>query len=596
MQNRRLELIRSYMSDKQLSAFIVPSNDTHFGEYIQDHYKCIEWLSGFNGSAGTVVVTMESAALWTDSRYFVQADEQISDSEIELKKMKMPGTESIEKWLTVRLPPNSKVGIDSGLFSVAEYHSLKEQLLPLELTMCDDPFAQIWSDRPEVYSNEIHYYDTRYSGESTSSKHRRVIDAIDYKGNFIYMVSSCDDIAWLCNIRGSDVEFNTLAMAYAAITKDAVTLFVNKSVVSKELARQLSSQGVVIQDYDQFAGYMSAYPKEFVRMASRDKISIRNYTASIKNGASFISDKLRGGVIANLKARKNNTEIEGFKKAMLLDSVAWIKLWMYLEETMKDERIVLTEWDVACKIQSFRALSKDYRGESFCPIVAFGKNGALPHYEPSSKESDVIGKEGILLIDTGGQYIFGTTDTTRTFALGEPSQEQKRDYTLVLKGMINLSMAKFPKGTRGASLDVLARGPICSAAKIYLHGTGHGIGHYLCVHEGPQSIRMEENPVVLEPGMVISNEPAVYEAGSYGIRIENTILCKEWTESKYGMFYQFETLNLIPIDTRPVIKELLGKEATDWLNDYHSAVYERISPLLDEQEKGWLAAKTANID
>jgi len=584
------------MSDNHLSAFIVPSNDTHFGEYIQDHYKCLEWLSGFNGSAGTVVVTIEEAALWTDSRYFVQADKQLSGSGIQLKKMKMPGTESVERWLTDRLPANSKVGIDAGLFSVADYHSLKEQLLPLELTLCDDPFVQIWSDRPAVYSNEIIHYDTKYSGETTSSKHRRVVDAIGYNGNFIYMVSSCDDIAWLCNIRGSDVEFNTLAMSYAAITKDAVILFVGRDAVSGELENILNSQGVEVKDYDQFASFMLAYPKDYVRIASRDKISIRNYSASVKNGASFVSDKLRGGVIANLKTRKNKTEIEGFRKAMLLDSVSWIKLWMYLEESMKGSDNVITEWEVACKIKSFRAMSEHYMGESFCPIVAFGKNGALPHYEPSASESDVIGKEGILLIDTGGQYIFGTTDTTRTFALGEPTREQMRDYTLVLKGMINLSMAKFPKGTRGASLDVLARGPICSAAKIYLHGTGHGIGHYLCVHEGPQSIRMEENPVILETGMVISNEPAVYEAGSYGIRIENTILCTEWTESKYGVFYQFEALNLIPIDKRPIIKELLGKEATDWLNDYHSAVYEKISPLLDEQEKIWLAAMTANID
>ncbi len=583
------------MSDNQLSAFIVPSNDTHFGEYIQDHYKCLEWLSGFNGSAGTVVVTLDDAALWTDSRYFVQAEKQLSGSGIELKKMKMSGTESVERWLTDRLPANSKVGIDAGLFSVAEYHSLKEQLLPLELTMCDDPFAQIWSDRPATCSNEIKYYDTKYSGEPTSSKHRRVIDTIDYKGNFIYMVSSCDDIAWLCNIRGSDVEFNTLAMSYAAVTKDAVILFVNRNAVSEELERLLNSQGVEIQDYDQFASFMSAYPKDYVRIASRDKLSVKHYAASVKNGASFVSDKLRGGVIANLKARKNDTEIEGFRKAMLLDSVAWIKLWIYLEDALKDKNTTLTEWDVACKIKSFRELSDHYRGESFCPIVAFGKNGALPHYEPSSNEHDVIGKEGILLIDTGGQYIFGTTDTTRTFALGEPTQEQKMDYTLVLKGMINLSMAKFPKGTRGASLDVLARGPICSAAKIYLHGTGHGIGHYLCVHEGPQSIRMEENPVVLETGMVISNEPAVYEAGSYGIRIENTILCTEWTESKYGVFYQFETLNYIPVDKRPIIKEVLGKEATDWLNSYHAAVYKKISPLLDEKERVWLADKTADI-
>ncbi|MEN6619902.1 MAG: aminopeptidase P family protein [Rikenellaceae bacterium] len=596
MKNKRLELIRDYMSENFLSAFIVPSNDTHFGEYIQDHYKCLEWLSGFNGSAGTLVVTLEEAALWTDSRYFVQAEKQLDSSNIELKKMKMPGTESIDKWLTMRLNENSRVGVDAGLFSMAEFQSLKEQLLPLELVMSSDPFTGIWEERPAVYSNEIKYLDIKYSGETIISKHKRMIEAIDSKDNFIYLLSACDDIAWLCNIRGSDVEYNPLPLAYAAVTKDLITLFVNKSVVSAGLATILKSQGVEIEDYDNFASYISAYPKEYIRMASRDRISIKYYVASLKNGAGFVADKQRSGVIANLKSKKNNTEIEGFKKAMLLDSVSWIKLWMYLEDNIIYDNKLLTEWEVACKIQSLRAQTEDYRGESFCPIVAFGKNGALPHYEPSEKMSDTIGREGILLIDTGGQYIFGTTDTTRTFVLGQPTQEQKRDYTLVLKGMVNLSMAKFPKGTRGASLDVLARGPVCSEAKIYLHGTGHGIGHYLCVHEGPQSVRMEENPVVLEPGMVLSNEPAVYEADSYGIRIENTILCKEWTESKYGVFYQFETLTMVPIDTKPIDKELLGKEAIKWLNDYHSDVYQKLSPWLNEQEKKWLAIKTADIN
>jgi len=583
------------MSDRSLSAFIVPSSDPHFGEYIQEHYKCMEWLSGFNGSAGTLVVTLKNAALWTDSRYFVQAENQLQGSGIELKKLKIPGTESIDKWLTDKLEKGSKVGVDANLFSLAEFNSLKEQLFPLELVMCGDPFEIVWKERPSLYSKEITYLDEEYSGESIASKHKRVLNAIDYKGDFIYLVSVCDDIAWLCNIRGSDIEFNPLALSYVAITKQSITLFAKKSAISAQILEKLKSGGVRVEDYNGFTDFISIYSKESVRIASREKISVKNAAAAQKNGATFIADRQRGGVIANLKSIKNSTEIEGFKRAMLLDSIAWIKMWIFLDGNLINGKSTLTEWDVAAKLISFRSECKDYIGESFGPISAFGKNGALPHYEPSERASDIIGREGFLLVDTGGQYTFGTTDTTRTFALGNLTQEQKRDYTLVLKGMINLSMAKFPKGTRGASLDVLARGPICSAAKIYLHGTGHGIGHRLCVHEGPQSIRMEENPVTLEPGMVISNEPAVYENGSYGIRIENTILCKEWTESQYGTFYQFETLTLIPIDTKPVDKEILGKEAIEWLNEYHSTVYEKLAPYLSEPEKKWLAVKTADI-
>lgn len=596
MKNRKLELFRAYMSERSLSAFIIPSSDPHFGEYIQDHFKCMEWLSGFNGSAGTLVVTLKEAALWTDSRYFVQAGNQLQGSGIELMKLKIPGTESVEAWLTDRLEHGSKVCVDANLFSLAEFNSLKEQLFPLELIMCQDPFELVWEGRDALYSNEVIYLDEKYSGETVTSKHKRTVEAIGYKGDFLYLVSVCDDIAWLCNIRGNDIEFNPLVLSYAAITRESIFLFVKKSAIPANVMERLKSQGVKVEDYNNFTDFISTYSKESVRIAPRDKISVRNAAAAQKNGAVFIADRQKGGVIANLKAVKNNVEIEGFKKAMLLDSVAWIKLWIWLDENLINGKQALSEWDVVTKLISLRKESKDYVGESFGPISAFGKNAALPHYEPSERTAGTIGRDGFLLVDTGGHYTFGTTDTTRTFALGKLTSEQRRDYTLVLRGMINLSMARFLKGTRGASLDVLARGPVCSAAKIYLHGTGHGIGHRLCVHEGPQSIRMEENPVALEPGMIMSNEPAVYENGSYGIRIENTILCREWAVSQYGEFYQFETLNLIPIDKKPIEKELLGKEAIEWLNQYHSSVYRKISPYLSETERLWLAVKTADLD
>jgi Xaa-Pro aminopeptidase len=584
------------MVNNSLDAFIIPANDNHFGEYIQSYYKCVEWLSGFDGSAATLVVTLQNAALWTDSRYFVQAEEQLNGSGIELKKLKMAGTESVAEWLQNILIINSKVGVDSDLFSVLEFESLKKQLEPLELVMGEDPFIYIWKEREPIYFNNIIYLKEEYSGESVLSKHKRIVDAIDRPDNFIYLVSVCDDIAWLCNIRGTDVDYNPLPLCYATITRETITLFVNRSSLTAEVSEILKSNEVIIEDYKNFARFISDYPVDSVRIASKGRISIKNFIHSVNSGGGFIADEVRGGVIAATKAVKNDIEIDGFKKAMLLDSVAWVKLGKFIDENLFEGDKIYSEWELAQKMISFRALSKDYLGESFCPIVAFGKNGALPHYEPSEDNCDNIGTDGLLLVDTGGQYSFGTTDSTRVFPLGKLTHEQKRDYTLVLKGMINLSMAKFPKGTRGASLDVLARGPICSAGKLYLHGTGHGIGHHLCVHEGPQSIRMEENPVVLQPGMITSNEPAVYEQGEYGIRIENTILCKEWTETKYGQFYEFDTLNFIPIDTLAIEKKLLGKEALDWLNDYHAKVFAKVSPFLDEGEREWLAVKTAYLN
>jgi Xaa-Pro aminopeptidase len=595
MQNNRLEQLREYMREMALSAFIIPSNDTHFGEYIQDYFMCRGWISGFDGSAGTVVVTLKEAALWTDSRYFIQAENQISGTGIVLKKLKMPGTESVETWLSAKLENNQSVGIDSSLFSVMEYNLLKQSLPSLNIKLCNDPFEIVWKERPKLRFNKISYLGEEITGESIASKHKRVVQALGIQEDFIYLVSLCDDIAWLCNIRGNDMLYNPVPLSYAALTKDNIHLFVSGSAMTAQDIKALEKEGVILHDYNSFNSFISDYPCDVVRIASQDKISVRNYNSAVKSGTRFIPDLTRGGVIAGLKALKNDVEAEGFRRAMINDGVAWVKLLVYIEKELKKENIHLTEKAVADKFAKFRAECPDYRGESFAPIVAFGKNAALPHYS-ISEEPVYITKSGFLLMDTGGQYEYGTTDSTRTIPLGPLTQEQKTDYTQVLKGMIALSMAKFPKGTRGSQLDILARGPVCSVAKLYLHGTGHGIGHRLCVHEGPQSIRMEENPVTIEPGMVISNEPAIYEEGDYGIRIENTILCKEWVENKYGKFYQFETLSFIPIDTTAVESGMFGREYKEWLNNYNSLVYEKLSPCLSIEEKKWLADKTAGLN
>lgn len=592
----KLELLRKAMIEKEISALVVPSGDPHFGEYIQAHYKCVEWLSGFNGSAGTIAVTLKDAALWTDSRFFVQAEAQLSGSGIELMKMKIPGTEGIDTWIKKRLKMGERVGVVKELLSLSDFNMLQKDLMPLELVEIDDIFQTVWKSRPVVESYTINVLDDVYAGESVSTKHARVVAEIGEEGDFLYIISSCDDIAWLFNIRGTDIEFNPVPLAYAALTRSSMTLFIKNGTLSDELNLHLKKEKVRVMDYDEFDTFISTYPAASIRIASKDKISLNKYNISLSGGASFSPDTKRGGVIANLKAIKNETEISGFRKAMILDGVAWVKYLRFIEERIKESDNPLGEWEAAAKIALLRAESDLYMGESFAPIVAFGANAALPHYEPSEAVHSIVGSDNFLLTDTGGQYICGTTDTTRTIAIGEITEEQKRDYTLVLSGMINLAMARFPSGTRGAQLDILARGPVFSAAKMYMHGTGHGVGHYLCVHEGPQSIRMEENPVVLKPGMITSDEPAIYEEGRYGIRCENLILCKEWCKNKFATFYEFETLTLVPFDTKPIIRELFGKERITWLNEYHRRVFRELSPYLKSDDREWLKLKTADID
>ncbi|HON54644.1 MAG TPA: aminopeptidase P family N-terminal domain-containing protein, partial [Bacteroidales bacterium] len=479
MATYKLDLLRKAMKEQNVSAIIVPMADPHFGEYTQEHYKCIKWLSGFDGSAGTIVVTMKDAALWTDSRYFLQATIQLANSGIELQRLKMPGTESIEVWLKGRLQARERVGVVKDLFSFSEFSSLKSELVPLDLIEIEDIFQNIWKSRPAVEFYSIDQLDDIYAGESISSKHSRVVEEIREEGDFIYILSTCDDIAWLFNIRGKDIKYNPVPFSYAAITREQLYLFVKNGTVCEELYKKLTNEGVSIREYDDFEQFLLNYSANAVRIAPPDKISLRKYTISLLSGATFKSDTLRGGIVANLKAVKNPTEINGFRKAMILDGVAWVKYLRYIEKRLQDVDNPLGEWEAAGMIGRFRAESDLYVGESFAPIVAFGHNAALPHYEPSEEIQSIIAKDNFLLTDTGGQYICGTTDTTRTIAIGEITEEQKRDYTLVLAGMIDLAMAKFPTGTRGAQLDILARGKVFSVGKIYLHGTGHGVGHYL---------------------------------------------------------------------------------------------------------------------
>jgi len=591
--SQRMDRMRRYLAYKGLSAFIVPSNCEHFGEYVQEHFKAREWMSGFTGSAGMLVITATDAALWTDSRYFVQAAKELEGSGIKLMKIKMPQTPSVAQWLKENT--TGKVGVNAKLFSVTDFAALSNELEPLELIAGEDPFAlpeyNIWPSRQPEQFGRIELRGYEVTGELVKSKYNRLVKELEqmcgYRERFAYIVTTCDDIAWLCNIRGRDVEYNPVVESYAVVDERGINLFCNTQNSPSAITGLLKKAGIKVYNYSEFEGFISNIPKDAVRIYLPGTISQSDYLNISGKGAICIPDTSRGGIIANMKSVKNDTELNGFRRAFMFDGIAWCKLLKYIYDAVENGK-TLDEYSVGEKLVELREECPDYRGESFEPIIAFGASAALPHYSATVKCSNLIGKNNFLLMDTGAQYTFGTTDTTRTIAIGELDEEQKLYYTLVLKGMIDLSMAKFPTGTRGSQLDILARGPLFNHAAMYYHGTGHGIGHNLCVHEGPQGIRMEENPVTIKAGMVISNEPAIYFEGRWGIRTENVICAKNHVKNEFGQFLRFETFTLVPIDTAPVIYELLNKEEIEWLKDYNTAVYNSLSPYLEESERAWL--------
>ncbi|MBO5764380.1 MAG: aminopeptidase P family protein [Bacteroidales bacterium] len=590
-RTKALGMLRQKLSEMGVSAVIIPTNDPHFGEYTQNYYKIREWLSGFDGSAGTLVVTEKSAALWTDSRYFIQAQEQLKGSDIRLMKLKMPQTPAIWEWILNQYPDGGKVAIDRALFSYSEYEKLQQELKPCTVELVDDLFADIWENRPTLVFNPIISLDVKYAGESAKSKFNRVVEALNIKEQmFVYIVSACDQVAWLCNIRGTDIDYNPVPQSYAVVTNTAVHLFVDLNSVGDELNKHLTSQGIELHPYSSFTQTLQQIPASTLRICSKGSVTVRDYNALDIPGATFIEDPTLGGTINYFKAIKNNGEKEGFRKAFLEDGKAWCKLLKYIDDSLASSQPI-NEWTIGEKLIEFRKESPDYKGESFEPIVAFGKAAALPHYSATEESAQIIGNNNFLLMDTGAHYPYGTTDTTRTIPIGTLTEQQKRHYTLVLKGMIALSMAKFPQGTRGSQLDILARGPLFSDGVMYFHGTGHGLGHYLCVHEGPQSIRMEENPVALAQGMVISNEPAVYIPDQYGIRTENVILVRECEYNSFNTFLNFETLTLVPIDLSCVLPQLLSQSEKDWINSYNMHVCNTIAPYLDMETAQWLSNK-----
>ncbi len=587
----KLKDLRSALQKQGLAAYIIPSSDPHQSEYVADHWKSRQWVSGFSGSAGTVVITNDHAGLWTDSRYFIQAEKQLKGSGVELHKLIVPHTPEHLDWMKENLPSGSKVGLDGRLFSVGQVRQLAKHFYDknIELDTNVDLIGEAWKDRPTLPQNPVFEHELKYAGISREAKLQQVREKM---GNAdFHLISTLDDIAWLFNLRGYDVECNPVFYAYAIVGKDAAWLFIETTKVPDNLKEKLNNDGVMIKPYDQVEAFLKNLPEG-------KTISLDKGTTSNQCYAAISQEKIKesGNIVAALKAVKNPMEIGHFRKVMIRDGVALLRLFRWLEKTLDEHPV--PEAEVAEKLAGFRKEQEKYYGESFDAIVGYNANGAIVHYKPEYETCASIEKQGILLLDSGGQYLDGTTDITRTIALSQPTEEQKADFTLVLKGHIALDSVKFPKGTTGVQLDTLARMALWQHHLNYGHGTGHGIGFFLNVHEGPHGISpvsSAKTGVAIEPGTVTSNEPGIYKAGKHGIRIENLILCVEDVENEFGKFYKFETLTLFPIDLTLVEKSMLSEDERAWLNRYHEEVFEKMSPLLNQEEKAWLADKCRKI-
>ena len=593
MSNRiqlRLGKMRDLMKNKGLDAFIVVSSDPHSSEYVADCWKSREWISGFDGSAGTVVVTADKALLWTDSRYWLAAEKSLAGTGFELMKDGAADTPSITAWLCANLSEGACVGVDGTVCSIAETKAWNSELsaagILLEATT--DPFATIWDNRPELPMGEVFQLPLEYCGESAHDKLARLREALASQGADGVMLTMLDEVAWMTNMRGSDVDYNPVFVAYMLVTANEAKLFIENAKVNDAIKEYLAGEGITLAEYGDVWQALREFDGASLLMQPN-----RCNRAVLENLNTACYPVFADSPVAMMKAVKNDVEIAGFKKAMLSEGVAMVKLLHWLRPAV--EKGGVTELDVDKRLTELRSADKEFRGLSFATIAAYGANAAIVHYEPTPDDNAVLHPRGFLLLDCGGQYVGGTTDITRTIPLGELTDEEREDYTRVLRGHISLAMAKFPKGTCGTQLDVLARQWLWSAGENYLHGTGHGVGHFLNVHEGPHQIRMNNMPAYLQPGMTVTNEPGLYKAGRHGIRIENTMLVKHYCESEFGAFYELEPLTLCPIDTTPVVPELLGEAEKEYLNNYNARVCEILLPYLDTEEQAFLNNYSAPI-
>ena len=558
---KRVESLHEYLRRNGLCAFIFPSTDPHQGEYVPEHWQTRKWISGFDGSAGTAVVTLSDAALWTDSRYFIAAAQQLEGTPFTLMKDGLPDTPTIPEWLCQQLTENDVVGIDGEVFTATEIEELKAALgkVGIQLKTDLDPAEELWTDRPPIPKNKVEIQPLEFAGESAESKIERVRQALREQQAEYLVISQLDEIAWLLNMRGSDVHCNPVFVSYVLLTQDDVTLFIDSEKLDDSVKNYLNRIGVKVLPY----GKPSFESKAF-------------------------------DPIPAMKSIKNHAEIEGFRRAMIRDGVAMVRFLHWLKPAVEAGKE--TELSIDRKLTALRAEQDLYRGLSFDTIAAYGPHGAIVHYEATPESDVVLEPKGLLLLDSGAQYQDGTTDITRTIALGPLTNEERLDYTLVLKGHIRLALTKFPDGISGTQIDALARYAMWQHGINYGHGTGHGVGSYLCVHEGPHQIRHTWKPAPLHAGMTVTNEPGIYRQGKHGVRIENTMLIVEDGETEFGRFLRLEPLTLCPIDLTPVVWDMMTLEEITYLNTYHKKVYDELSPLLEEEERQWLNGQCSMVN
>lgn len=590
--NQRLESLREVMRREHLSAFIFPSTDAHQSEYVADHWQGKTWISGFNGSAGTAVVTMKSAALWTDSRYFLAAEEQLKGTEFQLMKLKIEGTPTISEWLAQELQgENAEVGLDGMVNSYHETMGLIADLRKsggITVRTNFDPLGLIWTDRPAIPANPVEIQPMEFAGESVASKISRIRTALRQRHADGMLISALDDIAWTLNLRGTDVHCVPVFVSYLLISSQQVSLYVDSAKINDEVKAYLTENGISLYPYNKVAEGLERY-SEYNILLDGDETSYFLWK-TVKCQEIIAGNS----PVPAMKAQKNDREIAGFRQAMLRDGVAMVKFLRWLKPAV--EAGGQTEISIDRKLTSLRAEQHLFRDISFDTIAGYQAHGAIVHYEATPETDVALKPEGLILIDSGAQYQDGTTDITRTIALGPVTEEMKHVYTLVLKGHIQLELAKFPDGASGTQLDALARECMWREGYNYLHGTGHGVGSYLSVHEGPHQIRMEWKPTPLRAGMTVTDEPGLYLSGKFGVRIENTLLIKDYQTTEFGKFLQMESLTLCPIDLTPVDFSMLQPEEIEWLDTYHRDVFEKLSPYLEGEDLEWLREATRPVN
>ena len=580
--------LRRIMDRENIAAYIISGTDPHNSEYLPAPWQQRKWISGFTGSYGTVVVTKNEAGLWTDTRYFIQAEKELAGSGIKLHKLRVPDAVDYPQWLVEVLESGTKVGIDGFCMSVSDVRNLKNALSPKNITIQKqiDLLGEMWFDRPALPVEKIIRLDTKYVGESAGERIGKIREFIRNNHGDAMLFSCLDEIAWLYNIRCNDIAYNPVAISYAIVEKDKAHLFIKLDKISQEIEQQLAEDGIELHHLFLFLDEQNKENTYFV------DTNTCNYAVFNHLAKKFEVREIESP-IPLLKAVKNTTELDGFRLACRKDGVALSKFYYWLENRLSQQPI--TELEAAEQLTRFRSQDKEYVSDSFGCISAYGPNAALPHYSATLEQQSEIHPKGLYLVDSGAQYMHGTTDITRTMPLGELTELEKEDYTLVLKGMIDLSMLYFPKGSKGCNIDIVARLPLYMNLRNFGHGTGHGVGYFLNVHEGPQSIRPDLKNQEMLPGMVTSNEPGLYREGLHGIRHENLIVCQPKAVNEFGEFYQFETITLCYFDTSAILIKLLNQKEIDWLNAYNERVYQEVSPYLEEQERVWLRNKTKAI-